>query len=419
VATFSDLTLSQPSTGYTLNAVVSGLPLVVSNPFNVLPAGALVTWTGAVNTDWFDPGNWSPSGVPLATDNVRILPAANLPVLTTNVTVQDLTVDPAATLSAGGWALTATGNVDATGFVLEPGTVVLSGSGTTVQGYLPSLQVLGSVTVVNNLTVTVDLDVVGSGSFDLGTSSFVQVNGSFSTSGTATIQMNNGSALFVNGSATFDGGSESGKLTDGTLELLGSFSQSGDPASFDAGPAFFTVFFRTGTQTVNFANPGIAAGTSHFGGIDVLNTGGGVSLSSPAFASGALFATPSGQGLFNLISGNGHRLTTKGIFVDSLTIDNMPLVVDSSSTQFIGLFDHVVFRNFDPSAIQLDITGTTGTYVFNNLQFLGSPPTPGFHLRANDPVVGNGAFTITLVAPTPTVSGARFTTTGDAVINWP
>jgi hypothetical protein len=334
--------------------------------------------------------------------------------------VQDLTVDPAATLSLNGFALTATRNVDATGFVLEPGTVVLSGSGTTVQGYLPSLQVLGSVTVVNNLTVTVDLDVVGSGSFDLGTSSFVQVNGSFSTSGTATIQMNNGSALFVNGSATFDGGSESGKLTDGTLELLGNFSQSRDTESFDAGHALFTVLLGTGTQCVNFAYDGLAAGTSHFGGIDVLNAGGGVSLCSPAFASGALFATPSGQGLFNLISGNGHTLTTKGIFVDSLTIDNMPLVVDSSATQFIGLFDHVTFRNFsDPAAIQLDVTGTTGTYVFNNLQFLGTPPNPGYHLRANDPVVGNGQFTITLVAPSPSASTAQRTTTGEAVINWP
>ncbi len=336
VATFFDLTLDQPGTGYTLNASVSGLPLVVSNPFDVLPAGALRIWIGEVGTDWSDPNNWTPPGVPGAADNVRIPTAGNQPVLTTNVSVQDLSVDAGVTVSTNGFALTATGNVDVQGVILEPGTVALSGSGTTVQGYLPSVLVSGSVTVVNSVTATGNLDVVGSGSFDLDTSSFVSVTGSFSTSGTATIQMNSGSFLFVNGDASFGGGSEFGKLTNGTLELLGSFTQSGDPASFAADPFFFTVFIGTGTQTVSFGSPGTASGSSHFGDVDALNTGGGVSLASAVFSLGELFSLPSGAGLFNRISGNGHTFTTKGLFVDSLIIDNMPLVVDSSTTQFIG-----------------------------------------------------------------------------------
>jgi hypothetical protein len=418
VATFSDLTLDQPGTGYTLNATVSGLPVVVSNPFNVLSTGALITWTGAVSTDWFDPGNWSPSGVPVAGDNVRILPAANQPVLTTNVSVQDLSVDVSATLSTNGFALTATRNVDAAGFVFGPGTVALNGSGTTVQGYLPSVVVNGSVTAVNSVTASGNLDVVGAGSFDLGTSSFVSVNGSFSTSGTATIQMNNGSFLFVTGDAAFGGGSEAGKLSDGTIEVLGSFTQSGDPESFATSGFFFVALFGTGPQTVQFANPGTAAGTSHFSDLHLINTGGGVSLASDVFVLGQ-FGTSSGQGALNKIFGNGNTLTTKGLFVDSLVIDNMPLVVDSSTTQFIGFLDNVVFQNFPATAIQLDVTRTLGTVTFNNLQFLGTPPTPGFHLRANDPVAGNGRFTIAMVNPTPISSGARFAITGEALINWP
>lgn len=422
IVTFPAVSIDKAGNGYTLQAAaqLGGLASVGSDPFNVLPAGALITWTGAVNTDWSEPGNWSPSGVPTATDNVRIPLATNQPVLTNNASVQDLSVDGSATLSLNGFALTATRNVDATGFVLEPGTVVLSGSGTTVQGYLPSVQVLGSVTVVNSVWASGNLDVVGSGSFDLDTSS-VSVGGSFSTSGTATISMTAGPLLIVNGDAAFGGGSESGKLTDGFLEVLGSFTQSGDPASFDADPFFFTIFIGSGTQTISFTNPGSASGTSHFGDVDVVNTGGGVSLASAVFSLGELIASPSGVGLFNRISGNGHTFTTKGLFVDSLIIDNMPLVVDSSTTEFIGLFDHVTFQNFsDPAAIQLDVTGTTGSVSFSNLQFLGTPPNPGFHLRANDPVVGNGQFTITMVNPTPTVSsGARFIPTGDAQIIWP
>jgi hypothetical protein len=417
-AVFSDLSLDSPGSGYTLGASVSGLPLLVSDPFDVLPTGAVKIWIGEVGTDWSDPSNWSPSGVPVATDNVQIPSSANDPVLSNNVSVRDLTVDASVTVNTFGFALTASGNVDATGLVMGSGTVALNGSGTTVRGNLPSIQVTGAVTVVNQLTATGNLSVLGSGSLDLATSSFVSVTGSFSTSGSATIQMTAGGVLFVDGDVTFGGGSESGKLTNGTIEVLGNFTQSGDPESFATSGFLLVAFFGTGTQTVQFADPGTGAGSSQFTDFYVYNIGGGVSLASDVFAMGNFSASTGGAAL-NRMFGNGNTLTTKGLFVDSLVIDNMPLVVDSSTTQFIGFFDNVVFQNFPATAIQMDVTRTNGTYTFNNLQFLGTPPSPGFHLRANDPVAGDGQFTITLVNPTPISSGARFTTTGEALINWP
>jgi len=36
-------------------------------------------WTGAVSTDWFNPANWSPNGVPRALDNVSIATARRCP----------------------------------------------------------------------------------------------------------------------------------------------------------------------------------------------------------------------------------------------------------------------------------------------------------------------------------------------------
>ncbi|HEY7684607.1 MAG TPA: hypothetical protein VH833_00745 [Gemmatimonadales bacterium] len=418
-AVFSDLSLDSPGSGYTLGASVSGLPLLVSNPFDVLPTGAVKIWIGEVSADWSDPANWNPSGVPGPTDNVQIAPAANDAVLSTNVSVRDLTVDISASVNTNGFALTASGNVDATGIIFGSGTVALSGTGTTVRGNLPSILVTGVVTVVDHISATGNLSVLGSGSFDLATSSFVSVTGSFSTSGTATITMTAGGVLIVDGNVDFGGGSESGKLTNGTIEVLGNFSQSGNPESFATSGFLLTAFLGTGAQTVQFANPGRSAGSSQFTDFYVYNTGSGVSLASEVFALGN-FSASTGQGAINRIFGNGHTLTTKGLFVDSLTIDNMPLVVDSSTTHFIGFFDNVVFQNFLPTAIQMDVTRTNGTYTFNNLQFLGTPPSPGFHLRANDPVVGDGRFTINMVNPTPTATGARFTTTGEpALINWP
>jgi len=45
--------------------------VVVNSP----PGGNAKTWTGAVNDDWNEPGNWTPSGVPLSPDNI-VIPAS-------------------------------------------------------------------------------------------------------------------------------------------------------------------------------------------------------------------------------------------------------------------------------------------------------------------------------------------------------
>jgi hypothetical protein len=117
--------------------------------------------------------------------------------------------------------------------------------------------------------------------------------------------------------------------------------------------------------------------------------------------------------------GNGHTLTVQGVTLDSLTIDNMPLVVSNSAQ---GLFaQDVTFQNFSPAAIQLDITRTTAVAAtFTNLKFLGTPPTTGWQLFAHDPVIGNGAFSVTMVTPSPTkAGGARFNADGEATVAWP
>jgi hypothetical protein len=166
---------------------------------------------------------------------------------------------------------------------------------------------------------------------------------------------------------------------------------------------------------VTFTDPGTGAGVSHFGVVHVANTGLGVSLGSAAFADGSLLAVGSG-GVQALMLGNGHSLTVQGITLDSLTIDNMPLVVTNSAQSLFA--QDVTFQNFsDASATQLDITRTSGSATFTNLNFLGTPPNPGWHLQVHDPLIGNGAFTVTLTTPTPTAAnGGRFNATPEAVI---
>jgi hypothetical protein len=422
IAVFA-LSIDLPGTGYDLQATALGLSNAQSSTFNVLPTGALKTWTGETGTDWSAPANWSPVGAPTAADNVHIPTGATVfPVLTQTSSVLDLAIDPAATLNTNGFVLSAFGDVDGGGGVLDPGTggVTLAGSGKTVTGLLPAVTVTGSVTVLTFFQVTGNLAVQGLGVLDFGTSSGSLVTGNFSTTGSGTVVIGGGSSLSVEGDASFGGGSETGKLTAGSLVVNGNFAQSGSPSSFDAGTSFIVAFGGVATQSVGFANPGAGAGTSHFGQLQVTNAGGGsVSLVSNVFATNALIAV-GGGGVLAQMAGNGHTLTVKGVLVDSLSITNMPLVIDSSAIVPIAQFDNVTFQGFSPSATQLDITRVNGVATFTNLKFLGTPPSPGFHLQVHDPVFGQGAFTVTLVTPSPTVAGGAVrNATGEAIINWP
>ncbi|HSD33529.1 MAG TPA: hypothetical protein VLB49_16560 [Gemmatimonadales bacterium] len=420
IATFGGLSIDQPGNGYTLVAAAGALTGVTSNAFNVLPTGSLITWLGDFDSDWNQPLNWDTGKVPTSSDNVRISSGLNLPALSTDVTVQGLTVDPGATITTGGFKITVGRSLDTGSGILGTGTVTLAGSGWTVTGFVEGdLAVSGVYTVSTTLSVVNNLDLIGTGSLDLGLGGDVVVGGNLTTSASATITMKDGGALSVTGNANFGGGSEAGRLTNGTLQLVGDFNQTGDPESFAADSAFFTQFVSANPQTITFAKPGFGAGNSHFGALQVVNNAAGVTLGSAVFANGQ-FSGFGGGGTLAKILGNSHTLTAKGLFSDSLLIDNMPLVVAADTVQPL-FFNHVVFQNFSPSAIQLDISRVNGSATFTGLQFLGTPPTPGFHLRANDPVVGNGAFSVILVTPLPTgASGAaRFTTTGEAQITWP
>jgi hypothetical protein len=86
------------------------------------------------------------------------------------------------------------------------------------------------------------------------------------------------------------------------------------------------------------------------------------------------------------------------------------------------LFDNVKFQNFSPTAVQFSLTRTLGTYTFNNLTFTTVPNTSGggLYMRLNDPVVGNGAFMVTMVGASPAGQGqtANVQVLPEAVLNW-
>ena len=78
-------------------------------------------WNGP-DTNWYNPANWSPAGVPTAVHRVYVSAATTvIPRLTANVTIRDLFLEPGATLDTNGFVLTVTNTADAGRTVIGAG----------------------------------------------------------------------------------------------------------------------------------------------------------------------------------------------------------------------------------------------------------------------------------------------------------
>ena len=104
---------------FTVECVDSGPPerrdrqtlTIQVNPAS--PVGYDALWNG-LDSNWYNPANWSPRGVPAETSRVYFSAATSVvPTLTANVTVRDLFLEPGATLDTNGFTLTVTNNADA------------------------------------------------------------------------------------------------------------------------------------------------------------------------------------------------------------------------------------------------------------------------------------------------------------------
>ena len=88
----------------------------------IRPTGFDAVWNGS-DTDWSNPDNWSPRGVPDPTDRVYVSAAIpTIATLTRDVTVRDLFVEPGATVNTNGFNLTVTRNADAGHTIIGTGT---------------------------------------------------------------------------------------------------------------------------------------------------------------------------------------------------------------------------------------------------------------------------------------------------------
>jgi alpha-tubulin suppressor-like RCC1 family protein len=110
-ASFTATTVGTPTT---IGATVAGETVTTELPTITVADPVVVrTWTGAVSTDWSDPANWQPAGVPRATDFVVVQAAVNQPVLTAPSVAGSLRVGGAVgvRLTMAGQSLTVGGDL--------------------------------------------------------------------------------------------------------------------------------------------------------------------------------------------------------------------------------------------------------------------------------------------------------------------
>ncbi len=412
-----DLVNPTPATagGFTqaINGAVINWPAV---------AGA-VTWTGAVNTDWDTPGNWSGGTVPGPTSDV-VIPAgpANQPLIASSPTVNKLTVQAGAILGLGDVSLTVTGALDAPGLVQGCCTDVVQVLG-TVRGNFSDV----TFTVPAGATATLN------GTVDLGTASNADIFGELILSGntlnagqgsvnigagTGLLTMTNSGDFVQAGFIQFGGGDETGHLTSGVIQTQ-SLGQAGPvPTSLFASGNHRVVLGGPSTSTLFMADPV----NSRLQDLNVTGVSATLTLLSNVTVAGQLISTPpSGSGPVvsgaGSITAGGADLTATGSNT-ALTFDGVPLILSGG---LISAFDHVAFANQNPvgTALTVNNVGSGVPFTFDALTFSTALSAGGFHLVANDLDGPSVPLVIDVVNSIPAAGAPFFQANNGAVVNWP
>ncbi|MBT8132652.1 MAG: hypothetical protein KJO35_10315, partial [Gammaproteobacteria bacterium] len=335
----------------------------------VVNSGTRYTWLGGDAggpNDWDISTNWSPAGIPAVNDEANIPDGlADYPILTADLLLAELDIEPLAQLDLNGQTLSVVGSTVADGTLLGPGLVKIAGG--TVEGLLPETEFGGPITLSGDVIVNGDLTLTAGSVHMLAKT--ISVTGNFLAAGTGVLEMHHGGdELIVAGDVTFSGGDSAvqidnaAPMRDGTIYVGGNFVQNGDPRSFAAEDKHRVVFNGTGVQTITMTNPdssnpspGVPAATgSRFAILEVQKDGdidgAVVFLTDVAvlnYLQSTLANTP-------VLQGTGStRLITGGVHAEGVIFDNLPVeIIDGGDFKLVT---DLVFRNMDPNGVQLAI----------------------------------------------------------------
>ncbi len=160
-------TLGTYTVNYTIAAAGGCAQLQKSANISIVVAG---TWTGSVNADWNNTGNWLCGQIPSATTNVTIPASLSIyPDITATNAVQNVTIETGAGLTITGGTLQIAGSINNSGiFDATSGTIEMNGSSPQtipssvfVNNSIQNLVINNNVTLADTAGVTGTLTIAG------------------------------------------------------------------------------------------------------------------------------------------------------------------------------------------------------------------------------------------------------------------
>ncbi|MEO8201706.1 MAG: hypothetical protein ABI679_14350, partial [Gemmatimonadota bacterium] len=277
------------ATDNTADANILTLDLVAATPgtpgaFAKTAGGAVITWpgtapapiwTGVISNLWNDPGNWSTNQVPNSSSDVTIPNGTpNQPTLDgVGANVHSLQIQSGATVNNPSLSFVVNGSLTGAGSIVGLGPTMTGSAVTWSLNQVDDLTITGNVTLGASNFVTNGLTITGLGAqLDVGANT-LNVGGDLTVFAGALLKMVSSSAtVLVNGNALFDGGNETGLLTNGNLNVRGNFTQANSvsKSSFAASGNHTLVLDGASPQTVTMPDSLL----SHAGNLLITNTTG-------------------------------------------------------------------------------------------------------------------------------------------------
>ena len=318
-----------------------------------------VYWTGAVSTDWFTAGNWSPAQVPDANTNAVIPSRSNNPLINgQNAFCKDLQITDGFLTLQGGYDLTVSGDV-----YIGSGTQVgilaiddpacninVAGSWTRAQN---AIFVHGDGTVTFNATG-------GTVSIDPRSSAF----GNLNFNGGASFLITR-TETFIDDNLTITAGTLSPNVNNYLLHIKGDYNNIG--GTFDNSVTGTVLFDGTNNQSISNGTfwHVTVDGSGTKSTVNTCTIDGNLDIKNGTLAAGAAidmnnYVTIESTGTFNdggfTHTFSGYRWTGTGTYTGAGTVE-----FDRNGTQYIngGTFNNLILKNTGAVILENDLN-TTG-----------------------------------------------------------
>jgi len=360
------------------------------------------TWNGSLSTDWNTPGNWTPSGVPTAIDNVTIVTGGNTCLLNASAGITNFKLT-SGTLDLGGFTLTVNGTTATfTAGAVQNGSMTIPNATATSFGNGPVnmnciVAISSAAITIKNTSFQKALTITKTGASNDASPGGNSFNGvtTMTNAGAGYLLMGNGSPDQFNAAATFNntGGSQIYVAYNSTNNIFGGVT------TFNNTPSANSGIYVSQNSAGTLFNDNIAV-TS--------NNGQGVIFGGSATATCTLAATKTitvGAGGFSAGTLYLKAFTQTGVTAQNLTLTGAGNLTIGPSSSFDGnvtVSSPTLFLNGCVFHGTTDITktGSTGDYssggnTFSGVSKITNSGSSFFLLGNNNPDIWNNDVTFT------------------------